>query len=31
VDGLFARVVAILEQARARVVRTVNSGMVLAY
>jgi len=30
-DGLFARVVAILEQARARVVRSVNSEMVLAY
>ena len=31
VEGLFHRVVAILEQARARVVRTVNSEMVLAY
>ena len=30
-DGLFARVVAILEQARARVVRSVNSEMVLTY
>ena len=30
-DGLFARVVAILERARARVVRSVNSEMVLAY
>ena len=30
-DGLFARVVAILEQARARVVRSVNSEMVIAY
>ena len=30
-DSLFARVVAILEQARARVVRSVNSEMVLAY
>lgn len=30
-DGLFARVVVILEQARARVVRSVNSEMVLAY
>jgi predicted nuclease of restriction endonuclease-like (RecB) superfamily len=30
-DGLFDRVVAILEQARARVVRSVNSEMVLAY
>lgn len=31
VDGLFDRVVAILEQARSRVVRSVNSEMVLAY
>lgn len=31
VDGLFQRVVAILEQARARVVRSVNSEMVIAY
>ena len=31
VDGLFDRVVAILEQARARVVRSVNSEMVIAY
>jgi predicted nuclease of restriction endonuclease-like (RecB) superfamily len=31
VDGLFARVVAILEQARTRAVRSVNSEMVLAY
>ena len=30
-ESLFARVVAILEQARARVVRSVNSEMVLAY
>ena len=30
-DGLYDRVVAILEQARARVVRSVNSEMVLAY
>ena len=30
-DGLFARVVAILEHARVRVVRSVNSEMVLAY
>lgn len=30
-DGLFARVVVILEQARARVVRSVNSEMVHAY
>jgi hypothetical protein len=30
-DGLFARVVAILKQARARVVRSVNSEIVLAY
>ncbi len=30
-DSLFDRVVAILEQARARVVRSVNSEMVLAY
>lgn len=31
VEGLFHRVVAILEQARARVVRSVNSEMVIAY
>jgi len=31
VDGLFDRVVAILERARAGVVRSVNSEMVLAY
>jgi predicted nuclease of restriction endonuclease-like (RecB) superfamily len=30
-DGLFARVVAILVQARARVARSVNSEMVIAY
>ena len=30
-DALFARIVTILEDARARVVRTVNSEMVLAY
>ncbi len=30
-DALFERVVAILEEARARVVRSVNSEMVLAY
>ncbi len=30
-EGLFHRVVAILEQARARVVRSVNSEMVIAY
>lgn len=30
-DGLFARVVEILEQARSRVVRSVNSEMVIAY
>jgi len=30
-DGLFHRVVTILEQSRARVVRSVNSEMVLAY
>lgn len=30
-DGLFHRVVAILEEARARVVRSVNSEMVIAY
>jgi len=30
-DSLFARVASILEQARANVVRTVNSNMVLAY
>ena len=30
-EGLFSRVVAILEQARAEVVRSVNSEMVLAY
>jgi len=30
-EGLFDRVVAILEQARARVVRSVNSEIVLAY
>ena len=30
-DGLFDRVVAILEQARSRVVRSVNSEMVIAY
>lgn len=31
VDGLFDRVVAIVERARSRVVRSVNSEMVLAY
>jgi len=31
VEGLFHRVVVILEQARARVVRSVNSEMVIAY
>jgi predicted nuclease of restriction endonuclease-like (RecB) superfamily len=31
IDTLFARVVAILEQARARVVRSVNREMILAY
>jgi predicted nuclease of restriction endonuclease-like (RecB) superfamily len=31
VDGLFSRVVAILAQARARVARSVNSEMVIAY
>jgi len=31
VEGLFQRVVAILEQARARVVHSVNSEMVVAY
>ncbi len=31
VEGLFRRVVAILEQARGRVVQSVNSEMVLAY
>jgi hypothetical protein len=30
-DGLFSRVVAILAQARARVARSVNSEMVIAY
>lgn len=31
VDGLFARVTAILDRARGNVVRSVNSEMVLAY
>jgi len=30
-DGLFERVVAILERARAKVVHAVNSEMVIAY